>query len=121
MFLFTLLSIRTIFNSRKAASNNSSITKSRDMKFAVSSITINILFLLFSSPLFTLFLINDYSNLFENQSDLYKLIQALFYFLSYFNSTSNFFASYYSNSLFKKEFETLICRKNKYTSTSLKT
>ena len=121
MFLFTLLSIRTIFSSRKAASNNSSITKSRDMKFAVSSITINILFLIFSSPLFTLFLINDYSNLFENQSDLYKLIQALFYFLSYFNSTSNFFASYYSNSLFKKEFETLICRKNKYTSTSLKT
>jgi hypothetical protein len=44
--LFTLLSIRTVFNSRKASSNNSSITKSKDMKFAISSITINILFLL---------------------------------------------------------------------------
>ena len=102
MLLFTLLTIRTVFNSRAASSNNTS--KSKDMKFAVSSITINILFLLLSSPYFILLLIKDYSDLFVNISDLFELLEAISYFLYYIYSVIFLFINYYSNSMFKKEF-----------------
>ena len=106
--LFTLLTIRTVFKSRAASSNNSSITKSKDIKFALSSITINILFLLFCSPYFILVLINDYSSLFKNRTDLFKMLEALSYFFFYFNSTIGLFANYFSNSIFKKELQLLV-------------
>ena len=108
MSLFTFLTIRTVFNSRKSSSNNSSVAKSKDMKFAISSITINILFLLSNLPYLIVIVLKDYSNLFANQADLYNLCYSLSFLFFYFNLTITFFANYISNSMFKKEFITLV-------------
>ena len=118
MFLFTLLTIRTVFNSRTTSSNNSSIVKTKDIKFAITTITFNILFLFFNLPYFILLLINDYSNFFTNRTDLFKMLEALFYFFFYFNSTVIFFVNYILNSLFRKEFESFVFGMNTSISTS---
>ena len=115
MFLFTISTIRTVYKSRGSSSNNSTITKSKDMKFAISSITFNILFLLFSSPYFILFVLKDYFDLFDDESHLYDLFYSISYFLFFFNSTISFYSNYISNSMFKKELKSLIGDKIKET------
>jgi hypothetical protein len=115
MFLFTVLTIRTVFKSRKALSSNNSTStvKLRDIKFAISSIAISILFLSLSTPYFILLLIGDYSNIFAGQANLFELLYSLSYFLFFLNLSLMFFINYFSNSMFKKEFENLfVCRKN---------
>ena len=110
MFLFTLLTIRTVFNSRESSSNNSVIAKSKDIKFAISSITINILFILSNSPYFIIILINDYSGVFSNKAYIFDFLYSLTYFFFYFNSIITFFANYFSNSMFKKEFNAFFAK-----------
>ena len=113
MLLFTLLTIRIVFNSRKASSNNTSTSKSKDLKFAISSITFNILFLLLCSPYFILLLIKDYSDFFNNKADMFILLNSISYFLYYISSCLSIFTNYVSNSIYKKEFDYLfLCRKN---------
>ena len=62
MILFTLLTAKNLYRSRKINSSfsNNKSTKSNcmDRKFTITSIIINILFLLFNLPYFLLFMIN---------------------------------------------------------------
>ena len=110
MFLFTLLTIRIVFKSRRSSLNNSS--KSKDLKFAISSITMNVLFLLFNSPYFIFIIMNDYFDLFANQIILFKLLNSIINFFFYINSTMTFFVNYFFNSMFKKEFNDLFILSN---------
>jgi hypothetical protein len=114
MFLFTSLTLRTVFNSRKASLNNSANIKSKDMKFAVSSITINILFLILRIPYFFLLLTNNILNLFKNLNDLYIILNCLSLFFYYSYSAFNFLINYFVNSIFRKEFKIVMmpCKKN---------
>jgi hypothetical protein len=119
MFLFSSLTIKTVFNSRRSSSNNSSVVKSRDIKFAVSSISINILFLLFNSPYFILFLLNDNLKLLVNIEDLSKFLYAISYFLYYFSSCLSLFTNYFTNYMFRKELDNFFtCRKKRNLSIS---
>jgi hypothetical protein len=109
VFLFTSLTIRTVFISRKASSNNSSITKSKDIKFAISSIVVNIIFILFNSPYFIVVLLNDFCHLFtNNQIDLYKFLVGLSFFFLYSNLILTLFINYFVNSMFKKEIHLIL-------------
>jgi hypothetical protein len=109
MFLFTSFTIKIVFDSRKSTSSNSN-NKSKDMKFAISSIAINIIFLLFNSPVFFLDIISRYSDLFTNLNNLFMVLQSVSLFLLYTNMGSTFFINYFFNSMFKKEMFGLLLR-----------
>ena len=102
MILFTVLTASYVFKSRKLTNNTKTIKN--DLKFTVLSISINILFLLFNFPHFFLYMIKEYSHLFdENSINLFQLLQSLAYFLLYVNLVSTFFINYAVNSMFKKD------------------
>ena len=114
VFLFTLLTIRSVFNSRKQSSiiNSSTTVKSRDIKFAISSITINIIYLTISFPFYLLLLIKDYSIVFADLDNLYKMLNSISFFFLYIGLTLTFFINYFVNSMFRKEFETFLFGRN---------
>jgi hypothetical protein len=103
MIIFTSLTIKTVFDAR-----NSTSIKPKDMKFAVSSIIFNIIFLFFNSPVLLLSLMKNYTHLFVNLSDLYEFLNSLSLFFLYLNTTLTFFVNYFINSIFKKEFELML-------------
>ena len=102
MILFTCLTSRFVFKSRKITNNTKTIKN--DLKFTISSISINILFLIFNFPHFLLYMIKEYSSLFDDSINLFKILQSFSYFLLYLNLISTFFINYVVNSIFKKEF-----------------
>jgi hypothetical protein len=108
MLLFTSLTIRTVFNSRKSSTNNSNGIKSKDMRFAVLAIIFNIIFLMLNLPYYLLFLFNDFLNLFHNLTNLFEIFNAFSYFFYYSNSILTFFINYSLNSMFKKEFQQVV-------------
>jgi hypothetical protein len=124
MVIFSTLSIMTIFESRNklkenskrqnassqsrsSSSTNSSATKksgikSKDFKFAITSIALNVTFLLFVFPtnfldILVYFISFDF--------DLAYVISEMFYHL---NFAVVFFINYYFNSIFKNEFNLII-------------
>ena len=105
MILFTLLTIRTVFKSRRSSTNSSlsSVNKSKDIKFAFTSILTNIIFILFNLPVFLVDLINDYTKVTDGLFDVYLVFNAISYFVYYSNNFLTFFINYYVNSMFKKE------------------
>ena len=108
MFLFTFMMVKYVFKSRIKTTNfstSSSNTSSNDRKFAISSTTINIMFLLFNFPHFEMYFFKQYSNLYQNSLQLFSLLEALTYFLLYVNLITTFFINYIVNSMFKSEFE----------------
>ncbi len=113
MILFTMLTIRTVFNSRRSSTNNSltSVNKSKDIRFAITSILTNIIFILFNLPVFLVDFIRVYLNFFDDISDLFLILQAFSYFLLYCNTFLTFFINYYVNSMFKRELYSIFCSK----------
>ena len=108
MILFTSLTIENVLRSRHQINNVSSIRKINiDRKFIISSITINLLFLLFNSPYFFFSFLNDYTTVFSNYNDLFKLFESLSYFFLYINLTSTFFINNCVNSMFKTELKSV--------------
>lgn len=108
MFLFTFMMVKYVFKSRIKTTNfstSSSNTSSNDRKFAISSTTINIMFLLFNFPHFVMYFFKQYSNLYQNSLELFSLLEAFTYFLLYVNLITTFFINYIVNSMFKSEFE----------------
>ncbi len=100
MSLFTLLLIITIFNSRKKTSrfktrSRHNQTFSRDIRFAITSILLNIIFLIFQLPLSIYVLFPDYF------SDLYYMFDIYLLYACY---STNFYLILISNTLFRKEF-----------------
>ena len=103
MIIFTIVSIKTVFNSRKSASPNS--IKAKDIKFALSSIIINVLFILFNLPYYCVEIIKDNTNLFDNSNDLYEMLDSLTYFLFYIYLGFTFLVNFFVNSIFREELE----------------
>ena len=102
MIIFTSFTIKIVFDSRKSTSSNRN-NKSKDMKFAISSIAINFLFLISNLPVFILDISLRYSDLFTNLKNVFIVLQSVFLFLLYTNMGSTFFINYFFNSMFKKE------------------
>ena len=116
MILFTFLSLKNVMKSRNKINSNSSSSSKKtiknDRKFAISSITINVLFLILNFPHLFLGLVNGYTTIFENFKDLFLFLQGVFLFFLYINLISTFFVHYCVNSIFKSEFEQFKCRNN---------
>jgi hypothetical protein len=113
MILFTFLTIKNVFKSRNKINqktNGQSTSKQNDRKFVISSIAINICFLILNFPHFFLKIIKEYTKLFNNSKDLLALLQAIFLFLLYINLISTFLVQYLVNSIFKSEFEIFLFR-----------
>jgi hypothetical protein len=111
MILFTMLTIKNLLRSRKINNNNSNglsnKTISNDKKFVISSIAITILFLLFNLPYFIFNFLNDYTTVFVNVNNLFKLLESLTYFFLYINLCSTFFINSCVNSMFKCELKSI--------------
>jgi hypothetical protein len=100
MLISSILIIKTLFNSRKN-SNNSNRIKKKDIKFAFTSIGLNISFFILNFPL-SLYLIISY--FVEDNFTIHAFLSMLLY--SHYCTL--FFVSYFLNSTFKKEFLILL-------------
>ncbi len=99
MITFTYLTVRFIHKSRTTA--GSSVNK-KDMKFASTSITLNVIFLILNSPYcFYTLLVDSLYVLVDPY--LENLLFIIFLTLLYLNSCSVFFINYKVNSIFRKE------------------
>ena len=105
MIVLSILTIRLLVKSRKNVERIGRVDKerkSRDFRYAVSSITFNILFIVLKIPITVYYLLNVYnsvSNIYFNQFSF------LFF---YFSASDNFFVHMISNSLFRRELFVLI-------------
>jgi hypothetical protein len=113
MILFSLLTAKNVIQSRKINCSTNSKTAINDRKFAISSITINILFLIFNLPHILLKIINQYSYLYMNDLNLLRAIQSFSYFFVFLNLDSTFFINYWVNSMFKNEFYLILFKGKK--------
>jgi Na+/H+ antiporter NhaD/arsenite permease-like protein len=116
MFISTSLTLRVIFKSRRRSQNyqdhQQSRTKSKDVKFAISSISLNVFFFILNMPLTSFFLIRNFV---EIHFELNGLIRSICFNLFFINYANIFFISYIFNSMFRKEFTVLIRElKSKY-------
>ena len=111
MFIFTSLTIKFVFDSRKKTSestisnqmNSNNPGRKRDIKFAITSITFNIIFLILNFPFGLSSLIpNNIMSLYQTYSLL-----AFFSLLIYLNHGTVFFINYSINSMFIEEFDIL--------------
>ena len=109
MFISTSLTLRTIFKSRSKSQSNQqdeqSKIKTKDIKFAINSILLNLFFLVFNFPL-TLYFFSQ--NFVKFDIELKNLIHSISELLYYVNYANIFFISYFFNSIFYKEFFDLI-------------
>lgn len=104
MIIFTILTLQSIFQSRKRLGTNlnNDTSKQKDVKFAITSIAINVIFLLFNSPYCLFNVISDYIQF--NDITEHHMILAFCYLFFYGNFGSVFYVNIYFNVLFKKEF-----------------
>lgn len=107
MMLLTGFILRCLIKSRrnleKVASNSviSSVSqrrKTRDRKWAVSSVTLNILFIVLMCPLVFVFMFPDRNDYYNNE--FMRAIAFLFYYL---NFTAHFFTHLATNLIFRNE------------------
>ena len=106
MFLFTMLTLRVLFKTRKKSFQrtkcyNKSI-RQRDIKFAVTSITLNIIFLLLNLPYGIYSLASFYIQDFIDK-DVQNLLYAIIYVPFYINLTTVFFINVKVNSIFRNQ------------------
>jgi hypothetical protein len=112
MIILSILTIRLLVKSRQNVERTGRVDKerkSRDFRYAVTSITFNILFVVLKTPIMVYYILNAYnvvSNVYFNQ------IAILFFYAS---ASNNFFVHIISNSLFRREFFALfgLRRKNR--------
>jgi hypothetical protein len=110
MMIFTILLIKSIHESRKRArsssvSATSSISKSnrsksKDIRFAISSIVVNLVFIFLTLQAYSILFIDYFYDLF--------LLSDLFFLFYYCKFGSVFFVSYFTNSIFRNEFRLMI-------------
>ena len=101
MVFTSIITTRMLIKSRNAAMKTGQVSKerkSRDRKYAISSLSFNVLFVLFKLPGLIFFTMNAFFGYF----DMYFLMLATFSFN--FNSTLSFFIHLVTNSLFRREF-----------------
>lgn len=99
MISLSLALIITIFNSRQRVSQGSISerkTFKKDVKFSISSITLNFVFLLSSLPISLILFFPDYVNV------NYYFAYQIFYWLFYLCYAANFYIFFFTNSIFRK-------------------
>ena len=106
MITSSILTIRLLIKSRKSVERNGNLAnqdrKSRDRKYAVSSVAFNVMFLFFKTPITIYYILLA----FYYYHDVYFYNIAVL--LDYLNSSSFFFIHLVTNSLFRREFLALI-------------
>ena len=101
MLIISLLTIRLLYKSRKSierVGNVASERKTRDKKYAISSVTLNILFIVLKLPMMMFYMLFYFANYF----DIYYYRIAVFLF--FLNSSLSIFVHLVTNSLFRREF-----------------
>jgi len=110
MIIFSILLILSIFKSRNRVNINDSIRERKrlfkDIRFSISLISMNLLFILLNLPLGILsFFTKDYLTFGE--------LYVAFGYIYYLASSINFYLIFLTNSLFRKEFLILFKIKSK--------
>ena len=115
MFLFTLLTLVKLFQSRQKQVNNDSQKRTRvkDIRFAITSIALNFIFLFLNLPYGIFSIVNLYINGSINR-DVDKLIQSIFFIFYYSNLISVFFINITVNKIFRDELFLFYSKKIKY-------
>ena len=102
MITFSSLLIAAIFNSRRIIHLNDSEKRikrlKRDIKFSISSLSMNLLFVILNMPIEIEIFFSYYDN-----NDLY----VIFNYLYFFSYAVNFYIILFTNSQFRKEFFSL--------------
>ena len=105
MIITSILIILLLIKSRNSVAQNGQVSrdrKSRDRKYAISSITFNISFIALKLPLAIFYINLAYFNL--NDPVFYKIV----YLLYFLKMSMSFFIHILSNSLFRRQFLVLI-------------
>jgi len=110
MIVFSALLVATIFRSRRRVANAVSSTNNndmkrlkRDIKFAISSFSMNLLFIILNLPLSLMNL-----SIGQSLTDVYLTV-----YLFYFSYGCNFYCMLATNSIFRNEFTSLFIRRKK--------
>ena len=100
MLISTIITLRYIFESRKNINNNSSI-KSKDIKFAFTSITLNVLHFVVNFPIGLFYVLQNFIKINKDMDEFISNILRIPFYV-YFGSL--FYSTLIVNSLFRKEF-----------------
>ncbi len=109
MILFTCLTLFYLFKSRTKIKSNKNSIKSKDLKFALTSISLNLCFLFLNFPIVLFLLLSNYFELISSNLDLFYVIGSTFYYMNYGNV---FYINILVNSLFKNELVQMIKSKS---------
>jgi hypothetical protein len=100
MLISTLLTLKSIFKSRKKLTISKNLVK--DIKFAITSIFLNILFLILNFPLQCYYILTNITPI--NDRDVNQIVDSLLSQLFYLNYGVVFYLSIATNSIFRAEF-----------------
>ena len=105
MVISSILTIRLLIKSRKAVARNEQMTrdrKSKDRKYAITSIVYNISFIFLKLPLAIFYLLLAYYSIYD--ANLFTIANFLFYV----NMSMDFFIHLLTNSIFRRELLVLL-------------
>lgn len=97
MFISTSITVFVLFKSKKKTNG----INSRDIKYAITSISLNICFFVFVFPLTVFLLLSLYLNIDEKVYELTFIILLCIYSINYANM---FYVNMFTNSIFRNEF-----------------
>jgi hypothetical protein len=103
MIVSSIITIRLLWKSRGSIERIGHVEKkrrSRDIKFAISSVTFNVLFIVFKTPFLIYYLLP-----FEFQNYYFYQVEFLLFLI---NSSGNFFIHLATNSVFRRELLTIL-------------
>jgi hypothetical protein len=101
---FILMKIFHRSRKRSKMIGSDSKTNTRDIKYALTSIAMNVLFFIFNFPITLFFLVKNYINFDSDYEQIGDLINLVVSLLFYSNFALLFLTSVLSNSLFREEF-----------------
>ena len=114
MIFFTSFTLKSLFKSRQLNGNTSNMTRQKDMRFAFTSIALNIIFILLNGPFYMINLLYATTSIFKsNTDDLFVFVSSFFLLFFYINRASSFFINITFNKIFRNEFYKLFFIKNR--------
>lgn len=102
--LAIILKIRKSRNRIHANNQHQSRVNSKDRKFAITSIALNIAFLAFNLPSAIWNLYGFYSNIWNDYPELANLLQYFIYTIFFTYYGINFYVQFFVNSVFRNQF-----------------
>jgi hypothetical protein len=107
MIIFSILIIHTVFTSRSRMASNTHANRTfrKDVKFSLTSVSLNVSYIVFSLPVSIILLLPNY-----------RLNPFLIFFLFIYNIaySANFYLIFLANSLFREGFYSIfICSRNR--------